>query len=219
MLLAFEVLQEAGLRLPSPIGATGVHPGRAGGGQCGGGGPHRLPGGAHRGGHRGVAGHTMPSQDFAAAPAAVERSCWPSWPAPRAVRTGGGLRGADLSPGQSGDLRGALSGSLHRRGGTAPGHPNLLRPPPPRMKWRTGPDIPKTGGISDEETTGRRSIGRIGGAAGGLRQGRPPLCPGNGDMALLRTMGVDTGEKDGDLRVTVSTGRRAAGSRGRGSRP
>ena len=38
-------------------------------------------------------------------------------------------------------------------------------------------------------------------------------------MALLRTMGVDAGEKEGDLRVTVSTGKRAAGLQGEGQPP
>ena len=46
-----------------------------------------------------------------------------------------------------------------------------------------------------------------------------PYAREMGDMALLRTMGVDTGEKDGDLRVTVSTGRRAAGLQGEGQPP
>ena len=46
-----------------------------------------------------------------------------------------------------------------------------------------------------------------------------PYAREMGDMVLLRTMGVDTGEKDGDLRVTVSTGRRAAGLQGEGQPP
>lgn len=46
-----------------------------------------------------------------------------------------------------------------------------------------------------------------------------PYAREMGDMALLRTMGVDAGEKDGDFRVTVSTGRRAAGLQGEGQPP
>ena len=41
-----------------------------------------------------------------------------------------------------------------------------------------------------------------------------PYAREMGDMALLRTMGVDAGEKDGNLQVTVSTGKRAAGLQG-----
>ena len=44
-----------------------------------------------------------------------------------------------------------------------------------------------------------------------------PYAREMGDMALLRTMGVDAGEKEGDLRVTVSTGKRAAGLQDRKS--
>lgn len=43
-----------------------------------------------------------------------------------------------------------------------------------------------------------------------------PYAREMGDMALLRTMGVDTGEEEGQVRVTVSTGRRAAGLQGEG---
>lgn len=46
-----------------------------------------------------------------------------------------------------------------------------------------------------------------------------PYAREMGDMALLRTMGVDAGEKEGDLRVTVSTGKRAAGLQGEGQPP
>ena len=48
---------------------------------------------------------------------------------------------------------------------------------------------------------------------------RLPYAREMGDMALLRTMGVDAGEKEGDLRVTVSTGKRAAGLQGEGQPP
>ena len=46
-----------------------------------------------------------------------------------------------------------------------------------------------------------------------------PYAREMGDMALLRTMGVDTGEKDGDLRVTVSTGEAGRGAPGEGQPP
>lgn len=52
MLLAFEAVQEAGLRLPGPIGQTASILGGLVVGSGGGGGLHRLPGGAHCGGHR-----------------------------------------------------------------------------------------------------------------------------------------------------------------------
>ena len=45
-----------------------------------------------------------------------------------------------------------------------------------------------------------------------------PYAREMGDMALLRTMGVDAEEEAGQVRVTVSTGKRAAGRQG-GSPP
>ena len=67
MLLAFEAVQEACLLAAGGHRPDGLHPRRAGGGLGGGGGLHRLPGGPHRGGHRPIAGYTVPSQEFAAA--------------------------------------------------------------------------------------------------------------------------------------------------------
>ena len=46
-----------------------------------------------------------------------------------------------------------------------------------------------------------------------------PYAREMGDMALLRTMGVDAGEADGQVRVTVSTGERAAGLQGESQPP
>ncbi len=46
-----------------------------------------------------------------------------------------------------------------------------------------------------------------------------PYAREMGDMALLRTMGVDEGETEGTVRVTVSTGRRAAGLQGESQPP
>lgn len=46
-----------------------------------------------------------------------------------------------------------------------------------------------------------------------------PYAREMGDMALLRTMGVDAGEKAGQVRVTVSTGKRAAGLQGESQPP
>lgn len=49
---------------------------------------------------------------------------------------------------------------------------------------------------------------------------RLPYAREMGDMALMRTMGVDTGEGGAEqLHVTVSSGRRARGLQGRRSRP
>ena len=46
-----------------------------------------------------------------------------------------------------------------------------------------------------------------------------PYAREMGDMALLRTMGVDAGEAAGQVRVTVSTGKRAAGLQGESQPP
>ena len=46
-----------------------------------------------------------------------------------------------------------------------------------------------------------------------------PYAREMGDMALLRTMGVDAGEEVGQVRVTVSTGKRAAGLQGESQPP
>ena len=46
-----------------------------------------------------------------------------------------------------------------------------------------------------------------------------PYAREMGDMALLRTMGVDAGEGEDQVRVTVSTGQRAAGLQGEGQPP
>ena len=48
---------------------------------------------------------------------------------------------------------------------------------------------------------------------------RLPYAREMGDMALLRTMGVEAGKKDGNLQGPASPGRRAAGLQGRDSRP
>ena len=46
-----------------------------------------------------------------------------------------------------------------------------------------------------------------------------PYAREMGDMALLRTMGVDAGEVEGQVRVTVSTGERTAGLQGESQPP
>ena len=46
-----------------------------------------------------------------------------------------------------------------------------------------------------------------------------PYAREMGDMALLRTMGVDAEEEAGQVRVTVSTGKRAAGLQGESQPP
>lgn len=46
-----------------------------------------------------------------------------------------------------------------------------------------------------------------------------PYAREMGDMALLRTMGADAGEEAGQVRVTVSTGKRAAGLQGESQPP
>ena len=121
MLLAFEVLQEAGLRLPGPIGATVSILGGL------------VVGNAAVEAHivspavliavaiAGVAGYTMPCQDFGNA-----LRLWRFLLAILASVGGlfglaAGMRRPDLPPGGAGDLRGALSGPLHHRSGGSPG--------------------------------------------------------------------------------------------------
>ena len=56
----------------------------------------------------------------------------------------------------------------------------------------------------------------MGALASGCGKAALPYAREMGDMALLRTMGVDAGEAAGQVRVTVSTGARAAGLQGEG---
>ena len=138
MLLAFEVLQEAGLRLPSPIGATVSILGGL------------VVGNAAVEAHivspavliavaiAGVAGYAMPSQDFAAA-----LRLWRFLLA--ILASAAGLFGlaagcaaliyhlAGLETFGVPYLAPFTSGAGEPRG-----HPSLLRPPLPRMKWRDG---------------------------------------------------------------------------------
>ena len=138
MLLAFEVLQEAGLRLPSPIGATVSILGGL------------VVGNAAVEAHivspavliavaiAGVAGYAMPSQDFASA-----LRLWRFLLA--ILASAAGLFGlaagcaaliyhlAGLETFGVPYLAPFTSGAGEPRG-----HPSLLRPPLPRMKWRDG---------------------------------------------------------------------------------
>ena len=138
MLLAFEVLQEAGLRLPSPIGATVSILGGL------------VVGNAAVEAHivspavliavaiAGVAGYTMPSQDFA--------SALRLWRFLLAIAVSiGGLFG--LAAGCAALIY-HLAGletfgvpylaPFTNGAGQPRGHPSLLRLPLPRMKWRDG---------------------------------------------------------------------------------
>ena len=138
MLLAFEVLQEAGLRLPSPIGATVSILGGL------------VVGNAAVEAHivspavliavaiAGVAGYTMPSQDFA--------SALRLWRFLLAIAASiGGLFG--LAAGCAALIY-HLAGletfgvpylaPFTNGAGQPRGHPSLLRLPLPRMKWRDG---------------------------------------------------------------------------------
>jgi len=140
MLVAFEVLQEAGLRLPSPIGATVSILGGL------------VVGNAAVEAHivspavliavaiAGVAGYTMPSQDMAAA--------LRLWRFLLAILASlGGLFGLAM---------GCAALICHLAGlesfgvaylapfaagpGTRRGRPTLTRPPLPTLKWRDGPE-------------------------------------------------------------------------------
>lgn len=138
MLLAFEVLQEAGLRLPSPIGATvsilgGLVVGNAAV-------EARIvsPAVLIAVAIAGVAGYTMPSQDFAAA-----LRLWRFLLA--ILASAAGLFG--LAAGCAGLIYHLASletfgvpylAPFTAGAGQPRGHPNLLRPPLPRMKWRDG---------------------------------------------------------------------------------
>ena len=138
MLIAFEVLQEAGLRLPSPIGATVSILGGL------------VVGNAAVEAHivspavliavaiAGVAGYTMPSQDMAAA-----LRLWRFLLA--ILASAAGLFG--LAAGCAGLIYHLASletfgvpylAPFTAGAGQPQGHPNLLRPPLPRMKWRDG---------------------------------------------------------------------------------
>lgn len=138
MLVAFEVLQEAGLRLPSPIGATVSILGGL------------VVGNAAVEAHivspavliavaiAGVAGYTMPSQDMAAA-----LRLWRFLLA--ILASAAGLFG--LAAGCAGLIYHLASletfgvpylAPFTAGAGQPQGHPNLLRPPLPRMKWRDG---------------------------------------------------------------------------------
>ena len=138
MLLAFEVLQEAGLRLPSPIRATvsilgGLVVGNAAV-------EARIvsPAVLIAVAIAGVAGYTMPSQDFAAA-----LRLWRFLLA--ILASAAGLFG--LAAGCAGLIYHLASletfgvpylAPFTAGAGQPRGHPNLLRPPLPRMKWRDG---------------------------------------------------------------------------------
>ena len=138
MLLAFEVLQEAGLRLPSPTGATvsilgGLVVGNAAV-------EARIvsPAVLIAVAIAGVAGYTMPSQDFAAA-----LRLWRFLLA--ILASAAGLFG--LAAGCAGLIYHLASletfgvpylAPFTAGAGQPQGHPNLLRPPLPRMKWRDG---------------------------------------------------------------------------------
>ena len=138
MLLAFEVLQEAGLRLPSPIGATvsilgGLVVGNAAV-------EARIvsPAVLIAVAIAGVAGYTMPSQDMAAA-----LRLWRFLLA--ILASAAGLFG--LAAGCAGLIYHLASletfgvpylAPFTAGAGQPQGHPNLLRPPLPRMKWRDG---------------------------------------------------------------------------------
>ena len=138
MLFAFEVLQEAGLRLPGPIGATVSILGGL------------VVGNAAVEAHivspavliavaiAGVAGYTMPSQDFAAA-----LRLWRFLLA--VLASVGGLFG--LAAGCAALIYHLASletfgvpylAPFTTGAGEPQGHPNLMRPPLPRMKWRDG---------------------------------------------------------------------------------
>ena len=138
MLAAFELLQVAGLRLPSPIGATVSILGGL------------VVGNAAVEAHivspavliavaiAGVAGYTMPSQDFAAA-----LRLWRFLLA--ILASAAGLFG--LAAGCAGLIYHIASletlgvtylAPITAGAGQPQGHPNLLRPPLPRMKWRDG---------------------------------------------------------------------------------
>ena len=140
MLLSFEVIQEAGLRLPGPIGSTVSILGGL------------VVGNAAVDAHivspavliavaiAGVAGYTMPSQDFG--------NALRLWRFGLTVLSSlGGLFGLVL---------GCVSLLYHLAGlesfgvaylapftagpGTSRGRPNLIRPPLPTLKWRDGPE-------------------------------------------------------------------------------
>ena len=138
MLLAFEVLQEAGLRLPRPIGATvsilgGLVVGNAAV-------EARIvsPAVLIAVAIAGVAGYTMPRQAFAAA-----LRLWRFLLA--ILASAAGLFG--LAAGCAGLIYHLASletfgvpylAPFTAGAGQPQGHPNLLRPPLPRMKWRDG---------------------------------------------------------------------------------
>jgi len=140
MLLSFEVIQEAGLRLPGPIGSTVSILGGL------------VVGNAAVDAHivspavliavaiAGVAGYTMPSQDFG--------NALRLWRFGLTVLSSlGGLFGLVL---------GCVALLYHLAGlesfgvaylapftagpGTGRGRPNLIRPPLPTLKWRDGPE-------------------------------------------------------------------------------
>ena len=123
MLVAFEVLQEAGLRLPSAYRSYCVHPGRPGGGQRRGGGPHRLSGGAHRGGHCRGGGIHHAQPGHGGRPAAVALPAGHPGQPGGTVRPGDGLCGPDLPSGRAGELRRALFGAVYVRSRTGAGEP------------------------------------------------------------------------------------------------
>lgn len=203
MLLSFEVIQEAGLRLPGPIGSTVSILGGL------------VVGNAAVDAHivspavliavaiAGVAGYTMPSQDFG--------NALRLWRFGLTVLSSlGGLFGLVL---------GCVSLLYHLAGlesfgvaylapftagpGTSRGRPNLIRPPLPTLKWRTGRSAPEP-----EEPAVRRGVSLALAAALLLSGcGALPRPREMGDMALLRVMGVDRGE--GGPAMSAATGPQA----------
>lgn len=123
MLVAFEVLQEAGLKAALAYRSYCVHPGRPGGGQRRGGGPHRLSGGAHRGGHCRGGGIHHAQPGHGGRPAAVALPAGHPGQPGGTVRPGDGLWGPDLPSGRAGELRRALFGAVYVRSRTGAGEP------------------------------------------------------------------------------------------------
>ena len=118
MLVAFEVIQEAGLRLPSSIGQTVSILG----------GPYRLSRRPHRRGHRRGGGvhHALPG--LCRRPAALAFCLRCLGRSGRHVWRGHGGTSADLPPFLSGVLRGGLSITIRRKRWEPEG---CLRRPPP----------------------------------------------------------------------------------------
>ncbi|MFR4335466.1 MAG: spore germination protein [Lawsonibacter sp.] len=168
----------------------------------------------------GVAGYTMPSQDFAAA-----LRLWRFLLA--ILASAAGLFG--LAAGCAGLIYHLASletfgvpylAPFTAGAGQPQGHPNLLAA-------SAAPDEVAGRGQAHRKPEESAMKKRLAPAAlavaaallAGCGTTALPYAREMGDMALLRTMGVDAGEKEGDLRVTVSTGKRAAGLQGEGQPP